>query len=199
MRAALPDAMAELVFRPLGLARSSFSRPLGDAAATEFGNRIEQRMVAEMGLSFDGWRPTSVPIHGEPDDGNCFYYFHGAAGHAGIFTNAADLCRLGGLFLDRGRVGGAHWLAPGLAEQAVSEQAPGRGLGFQLGEGYPPGACGHTGFTGTCLMIVPTAGLTAALLTNRLHVSEPRDIGAYRGEILAAVNAAFGTGSGSVS
>lgn len=192
MSRALPLAVEELVIGPLGLSHSSFARPRGAAAATEWGNRIERRMVAEMGLSFDGWRDDSHPLVGEPNDGNCFYYFHGAAGHAGIFTDARDLCRLGRLYLEGGRVDGEPWLAPGLAEEAMRERAPGRGLGFQLGDVYPRGACGHTGFTGTCLMLSPGSGIAAALLTNRLHVPVPLDIDPYRRQILQAVVSAAG-------
>ncbi len=186
MSTALPDAVEELVMRPLGLASSSYARPLGPVAATEWGNRIEQRMVADMGLSFDGWRDPSKPIVGEPNDGNCFYYFRGAAGHAGIFTSAADLCRLGRVYLEDGRVDGTPWLAPGLAERATREQVPGRGLGFQVWTD-PPGAYGHTGFTGTCLAVLPRRGVTAALLTNRLHGPEPPDIAPYREQVLRAL------------
>jgi len=181
---ALPAAIEELVLLPLGLLHSSYSRPRGPVAATESGNRIEQRMVADLGLSFDGWRSTTRPIIGEPDDGNCFYYFHGSAGHAGIFTSAEDLCRLAKLYLDGGRVRGEPWLDPGLAERAIREQVPGRSLGFQVGPGWPAGACGHTGFTGTCLALFPDRGVAAALLTNRLHVPEPRDIAPYRARML---------------
>lgn len=81
---------------------------------------------------------------------------------------------------------GKPWLAPGLAERAAREQAPGRGLGFQVWAD-PPGAYGHTGFTGTCLAVLPPQGITAALLTNRLHVPEPRDIGPYREQVLQAL------------
>jgi len=203
MRKGLAAAMEELVLGPLGLRRTSFCPPLGAAAATESGNRIEKRMVSEMGLTFDGWRDDSRPIVGEPNDGNCFYYFKGAAGHAGIFASAGDLCRLGRLYLDGGRVDGKPWLAAGLAERATREQAPGRGLGFQLGQTFPPGACGHTGFTGTCLALFPDRGVAAAVLTNRLHVFEPRDITPYRMEVLhvlaAQTSVSHGGGGNAVS
>ncbi|HOX49466.1 MAG TPA: serine hydrolase domain-containing protein, partial [Spirochaetales bacterium] len=57
----LPEAVAALVLKPLGLKRTSYAPrrgpgPLGPCAATEFGNRIERGMVAALGLSFDAWR-----------------------------------------------------------------------------------------------------------------------------------------------
>jgi CubicO group peptidase (beta-lactamase class C family) len=191
-RSPLPDAMRELVFGPLGLRRCSYGAPLGPCAATEFGNRIERRMVAELGLSFDGWRDESRPIRGEPDDGNCHYYFGGAAGHAGVFADAADLCRVGRLYLEAGRARGAPYLARRLAEAALRDRGQGRGLGFQCGENYPGGGSGHTGFTGTYLHVSPASGLVMAILANRLHVPEPCDLTPFRRELATAVLAAFG-------
>jgi len=187
----LPAALEALVMRPLGLARTSYKKPLGSAAATELGNRIERVMVAERGLDFSGWRDETRPIRGEPDDGNCYYYFDGAAGHAGAFSDARDLCRLGRLYIEDGRVEGAAWLADGLTREAMRDHGGMRGLGFQLGENYPGGGCGHTGFTGTYLHVNSSAGLVIAILTNRLHVPEPRDINPYRRELSEAVLSAF--------
>ncbi|MEI6385800.1 MAG: serine hydrolase domain-containing protein [Spirochaetota bacterium] len=181
-------AMAELVFEPLGLTRTSFARPRGEAVATEAGNRIEESMVAALGLSFDGWRERGLPILGEPNDGNCHYFFKGTAGHAGVFSDARDLCRLGRFWLD-----GGVFQAPGagLAAKALSDHGGGRGLGFQTGENYPGGGCGHTGFTGSYLHINPPTGLTIVLLTNRLHVAEPRDINPFRKRISECALAIF--------
>jgi CubicO group peptidase (beta-lactamase class C family) len=195
----LRQAVGSLVLRPLELRRSGYARAQGPAAATENGNRIEKRMVADLGLSFDGWRSEEHAVVGEPNDGNCLYFFQGASGHAGLFSDASDVCRLGRLYLEEGRIDGESWLSPGLAEEAMREHAGGRGLGFQLGEVFPPGACGHTGFTGTCLILSPPTGIVAALLTNRLHVPEPRDISPYRREMLEAVVTVCAPGGGSFS
>jgi CubicO group peptidase (beta-lactamase class C family) len=191
MHMALPDAVDRLVFDPLALHRTSYLRPVGPAAASEMGNRIEKRMVADLGLSFEGWRDESRPLVGEANDGNCFYYFGGAAGHAGIFSDACDLCSLGRLYVEAGRADSTAYLAPEVAEEALRDHGGGRGLGFQLGENYPPGACGHTGFTGTFLMLA-AGGLVTAILTNRLHVPQPRDIGPYRREMADAVLSLYG-------
>ncbi len=189
----LRGAMAELVLRPLGLEHSTYAPPLGPSAAGEFGNRIERAMVSALGLSFDSWRDETRPIIGESDDGNCHYFFGGAAGHAGIFSDTSDLCRLGRLYLESGRIDGLPFLTPGLAEDAMRERAGSRGLGFQLGPNYPLGGCGHTGFTGSYLQLRPGRGLVIAILANRLHVGEPRDINPFRRELSEAVLAAFGT------
>ena len=123
-----------------------------------YDNRIEKRMCAERGLSFDGWRPDGVPVLGECNDGNAFYYWGGASGHAGVFSTAEaleELCRFylttdSPVFID-----------------AMREHAPERGLGFDMSFTYPDG-CGHSGFTGTGLWISREHGIGAVLLANRL-------------------------------
>jgi CubicO group peptidase (beta-lactamase class C family) len=174
----LREAERALVSGPLGLG-AGYGSPASGVVATEFGNRIERQMVDELGLSFGGWREESRPIRGEPDDGNCHYYFGGAAGHAGIFGDAAALARLGGFYLDGGKppVGGI--ISPTLMAEARRDHGGGRGLGFMLGENFPGGGFGHSGFTGTYLHVNDAAGLVIVLLTNRLHVPSPRRINDY--------------------
>ncbi len=178
----LRDAMAEQVFAPLGMKTACYGpvRP-EDCAATEFGNRIETRMVADLGLIFDGWRDENTPLRGTCDDGNCFYYFGGASGHAGVFSDPEDLAKLGRLYLD-----GGSYMDTRLLTQATTDDGWGRGLGFQFGELYPHGGFGHTGFTGTYLYINPTSALVVVLLTNRLHVPSPRNINALRQDVAEA-------------
>ena len=176
----LARAVEELVLEPLGLLHSSWSPPHGPPVATEFGNRIEERMVADLGLSFEGWRDPTRPLVGEPDDGNCHYFFGGVAGHAGIFSDARDLCRLGRFWLEGGRLGEASWIEAALAEAALRDRGKGRGFGFQLGDLYPGEGAGHTGFTGTYLHVNEGRSLVICLLANRLHVASPRDLNPLR-------------------
>ena len=48
-----------------------------------FGNQIEKGMCRERGMAFDGWREDGAAVRGECNDGNAYYYWHGASGHAG--------------------------------------------------------------------------------------------------------------------
>lgn len=185
----LKPAMRDFVCGPLKLADTGYKPSAGPFAATEFGNRIEKKMVADLGLSFDGWRPDDKPFLGEPDDGNCHYYFGGAAGHAGVFSTARDLCALGRLYLDPASHAG--YLSPRLAADAIVDHGGGRGLGFQLGELYPEGGCGHTGFTGTYLYLNRERSLAVAVLANRLHVESPQNINEFRKAMAEAVLAAL--------
>lgn len=182
----LMSAMDRLVCKPLALDSCTY-RPVlpftQQCAATEFGNRIEMNMVAELGLEFSGWRPLDRPIMGEADDGNCHYFFSGIAGHAGLFANARDVCRLGTLYAGTSK---SDFLPDTLLREATTDFGDGRGLGFQCGPRYPNG-CGHTGFTGTFLYINPSRKISLSILTNRLHVPEPRNIDPYRAGIVEAV------------
>ncbi|HWP67796.1 MAG TPA: serine hydrolase domain-containing protein, partial [Rectinemataceae bacterium] len=184
----LKEAIQTLVCKPLGLKDSGYHPPSGPFAATEFGNRIEMKMVEELCLSFSGWRDIDTPFTGEPDDGNCHYYFGDAAGHAGIFSTVADICRLGRLYLDSS--GRGDYIEPALIADAAMDHGGNRGLGFQLGELYPRGGFGHTGFTGTYLYLNRQRDLAVAVFANRLHVGNPRNINEFRKEI---VNAAIGS------
>ncbi len=184
----LHEAIPKLVCVPLGLERCAYLKDASSArnafeaggdstyAATEFGNRIEMKMVADLGLHFSGWRSIDQPIVSAPNDGNCHYFFHGVAGHAGIFATARDLCRLGNPYA---RVDNANYIVGDLLEEAVTDHGNGRGLGFQFAPRYPQG-CGHTGFTGTYLFVSRSRHLSLSILTNRLHVPEPRDIDPFR-------------------
>lgn len=93
------------------------------------------------------------------------------AGHAGLFGTAHDLGLLAGALL-RGEL-----LAPEL-QRAMLGGEDGRPLGWwpreqctYLGEGFGDQAFGHTGFTGTSLVLDPPRDSWYCLLTNRIHPS----------------------------
>lgn len=191
--APLDIAMRDLVCNPLGLSETSYAPvPEDRCVGTEFGNRIEKKMVADLGLSFDRWRDESRAIRGQPDDGNCHYYFGDCAGHAGIFSTAKDLCTLGRMYLDN--PDGKHESDPmagyvhsELLREARTDHGNGRGLGFQMGELYPSGGFGHTGFTGTYIYINTERGITLAVLANRLHREEAPNINEIRKNIANSI------------
>ena len=181
----LDQAFHELVGGPLSLEDTGYRPTSGPFVATEFGNRIEEGMVAELGLSFGGWRDRMRPNEGEPDDGNCHYYFDDVSGHAGLFSTVRDACALGNLYLGFGS--GSGFLDPALALEAGMDHGGGRGLGFQLGELYPEGGFGHTGFTGTYLYLNRERGLSVAIFANRLHVEQPKNINEWRKELVGSI------------
>ena len=106
----------------------------------------------------------------------------GVAGHAGVFTTAADLARFARMLLNGGELDGVRVLRPDTVRLMTSVQTPRpvkerRGLGWDIDSGYsrprglrfPLGSYGHTGWTGVLLWIDPFSRTFVILLTNRLH------------------------------
>ncbi len=155
-------------------------------AATEFGNRIEQKMCNDKGFHFTNWRNQNIPIIGEVNDGNTYYYFGGESGHAGLFSDVKDLATIGELYLKGGVNRGEKEISNDLVQDSLSKQVENRGLGWESSDIYPDGF-GHTGFTGTALWIEPKRNIAVGLLTNRLHVSQPTNINLFRKEIFQEI------------
>ena len=177
----LDEAMQNIVCDPLSLHHTTYHPDSSRSIPTEFGNRIESNMVKERNLQFNQFRPTNKAIVGECNDGNAYYYFRGVAGHAGIFSTAEDINRLISLYLHNSDT---SYIQPYLIEKAITDQGNQRGYGFQMGDNYPHGGVGHTGFTGTYLYLNPKLGFTISILTNRLHVDFPQNIQSYRNAIV---------------
>ncbi len=158
----LERAIARLVSEPLGLQHTRFL-PVGGTVTVQAAPTEECR--------WRGWR-----IVGEVHDENAAG-LGGVAGHAGLFSTAGDVARLGQMYLDRGR----PVLQPATVEEMTRLQAQDgdvrRGLGFALwspdpeasGHAFGPAAFGHTGFTGTSLWIDPSRELVVAVMTNRVY------------------------------
>jgi CubicO group peptidase (beta-lactamase class C family) len=142
----------------------------------------------------DPWRGRR--LRGEVHDENAAG-LGGIAGHAGLFGAAADLCRLGRLFLN----GGEDLLSPATVDESVREQIVSRdgvrrGLGWLLRSDPDPSCStafslrtfGHTGYTGTSLWCDPERDLAVALLTNRVYNGRaPEGILALRPAVHKAV------------
>lgn len=112
-------------------------------------------------------------IQGEVDDENASV-MGGVAGHAGLFSNAADLA----LFAECLLRGGAPILQSETLRLFTTRRNFPQGTTFALGWDTPSSpsqsgthlssrAFGHLGFTGTSLWIDPDRKLSITLLTNR--------------------------------
>ena len=106
----------------------------------------------------------------------------GVAGHAGVFTTAADLARYARMLLNGGELDGARIFKPGTVALMTAVHTPTnllarRGLGWDIdtaysrprGRVFPLGSFGHTGFTGTALWIDPFSKTFWIFLSNRVH------------------------------
>lgn len=104
----------------------------------------------------------------------------GVAGHAGLFSNANDLAKLGQMLLQQGSYGGYQYYKPETVQTFTQKQfvTSNRGLGWDRPTGVPNGPTslfasqktfGHTGFTGTCIWVDPEFNLVYIFLSNRVH------------------------------
>ncbi|MFE5935531.1 serine hydrolase [Streptomyces sp. NPDC056470] len=118
-------------------------------------------------------------VRGEVHDENA-YSMGGVAGHAGVFSCAWDLAVLARTLLNGGAYGDARILAPESVELMFTDfntAFPGdeHGLGFELyqhwymGAMATPRSAGHTGFTGTSLVLDPTTDAFLVVLGNSVH------------------------------
>jgi len=128
----------------------------------------------------------------------------GVAGHAGMFSTAADLGRLCRMLLNGGTLGEARVLRPATVRTMWARAADGNGtrtLGWDMTSAYarpmlpffPAGSVGHTGFTGTSVWVDPSSQVYVILLTNRVHPSggNAARIRDLRMRVTAAVGAAL--------
>ncbi len=131
----------------------------------------------------------------------------GVAGHAGLFSTAADLAVYCRMLLRGGAVAGRRILSPLGVGRLIAPSTPAgepnvRGLGWDMdssfsanrGELLPLGSFGHTGFTGTSLWIDPETNVFVVFLSSRLHPDGKGDVTPLRARVATVVAAAF-TGS----
>lgn len=120
----------------------------------------------------------------------------GVAGHAGLFTTAADLARYARMLLNEGELDGVRIFKPETVRLMTSVQTPvslpvRRGLGWDIDSGYsgvrgkifPLGSYGHTGWTGTSLWIDPFSQSFVIFLSNRNHPDESGNVGRLRARL----------------
>lgn len=125
--------------------------------------------------------PPRGMVWGEVHDENA-WSLGGVAGHAGVFSTADDLAVLAQTFLNGGSYRGARILKESSVTAMITnfnQAFPGNdhGLGFELNQRWymgglsGPRAAGHTGYTGTSIVIDFDSRSFAILLTNRVHPS----------------------------
>ncbi len=117
----------------------------------------------------------------------------GVAGHAGLFTTAADLARYARMYLREGELDGVRVFQPATVRLMTSVQSRAevwdwRGLGWDIdsphagprGGRFSLAGFGHTGWTGTSLWIDPPSKTFIIFLANRNHPTEAGSVSALR-------------------
>lgn len=154
-----------------------------------------KRIFEPLGMENSGYNPKSKPgrniaatdncpyrkcqLVGEVHDGNA-YALEGVSGNAGLFSTAADVATFCRALLAGRESRGVFPLNPAVLKRvftnAVAESIGGHTWGWftwpndglAAGDFVSRSAIGHTGFTGTCVIIDPEQEAIAILLTNRV-------------------------------
>jgi CubicO group peptidase (beta-lactamase class C family) len=152
----LDVVIREGITGPLGMTATGFG-PCPDAAATEDQRRPWAK--ADRGM-----------LRGAVHDENA-WALGGVAGHAGLFSTGRDLAVFCRTLLAGGSYGTARILGPDFVELMLAPP----GLGFAVDQPWfmgalaGRGAAGHTGFTGTSLVLDRATDTFLVLLANTVH------------------------------
>jgi len=182
----LEEFVAEEIWRPLGMKDTMYCPPASLApriAPTEIVDGVLLRGVVH--------DPTAR-------------FMGGVAGHAGMFTTAADLACFAEMMLGEGEREGVRLFSSLTVRKFTTPQSPPdqpilRGLGWDIespysgnrGELFPVGSYGHTGFTGTSLWIDPVSRTYVILLANSVHPYLRPAITSLRARVATVVAAAL--------
>lgn len=164
----MEDFLQKNIYRPIGAYTTGFlplrKFPVTQIAPTEKDTLFRKSLL--IGYVHD----QGAAMHG------------GIAGHAGLFSNANDLAKLGQMWLNKGSYGGVQFFKPETLDlfSAKQYEPSRRGLGWDKPvvndylssptSIYASGKTfGHTGFTGTSIWIDPEFDLVFVFLSNRVN------------------------------
>jgi uncharacterized protein YbbC (DUF1343 family) len=188
----LSDYARRNIFLPLGMTDTMFLPPASLVPRIAPTERVDK---------------TSPPLRGVVHDPST-RAMGGVAGHAGVFSTAADLARFCQMMLNGGSLDGVRLFSPLTVAKFTQPQSPPgqptlRGLGWDIdspysgnrGELFPIGSYGHTGFTGTSIWIDPSTQSYVILMANSVHPNGGRPaLTPLRSRVATIVAAALGIG-----
>ncbi len=173
---------AQRIFGPLGMADTGFNPP-------------EEKLARVVPTE----RRDGTMLQGKVHDPTAFR-MGGVAGHAGLFSTAADALIWAQMILGGGEYRGVRILSPLAVRKMTGSQSPAgspdwRGFGFDIntrfsrtrGDLFPVGSFGHTGFTGTSVWIDPETGTVVILFSSRLHPDGKGDAVPLRSRLASVV------------
>jgi CubicO group peptidase (beta-lactamase class C family) len=163
----LDQVVHDRITGPLGMRDTGYNPPASELdriAATEYQTAPPRGMV-----------------RGSVHDENA-WALGGVAGHAGVFSTADDLAVLAQTIINGGSYGATRILSEDSVDSLLHDENtefPGNshGLGFELDQRWymdalsGPETAGHTGYTGTSVVIDRASKSFVILLTNRVHPS----------------------------
>jgi CubicO group peptidase (beta-lactamase class C family) len=129
----------------------------------------------------------------------------GVAGHAGLFSTAADLGRFCRMIMGGGVLDGRRVLSERTVQQMTAPYFSRggrvvRGLGWDIaspfssprGHVFSPVSFGHTGYSGASLWMDPNAKLFVVLLTVRVDYKNVSEFSRLRGELSSLAVESYG-------
>ena len=132
--------------------------------------------------------------------------FGGVAGHAGLFSTAADLSKFASMILNHGKHNGVQVFSERVVAQMTSPYFYNdgrviRGLGWDISSPFssPRGnyfsdmSFGHTGYSGSSIWIDPEQDLYVILLTVRLDYTNVRLFNQLRSDVSTLAVSIFST------
>ena len=159
----------------------------------------DKNIFEPLGMKHTGYKPSTTKacaptqllddgtlLQGTVHDPLARVMMGGVSGNAGLFSTADDLALFSAMILNMGSLNGTRILSPASVRTMTSIPAGyekfGRGLGWDLNSAYSSNqgdlfgtqTYGHTGYTGTSLVIDPETRTSIIFLTNRVH---PHDKG----------------------
>jgi uncharacterized protein YbbC (DUF1343 family)/CubicO group peptidase (beta-lactamase class C family) len=180
----LAEFAHEQVFAPLGMTETGYQPSMSLLP------RIESTEIDD---------ETGQPLHGVVHDPTA-RYMGGIAGHAGVFSTAADLTKYAEMLLNQGKFNGQQIFAPATVRKFTEPASPAdqpvlRGLGWDIdsgfssnrGEVFPIGSFGHTGYTGTSMWMDPYSKTFIIFLTNVVHPHHGNSLSSLRSRLATKV------------
>lgn len=167
------DYVREEIFLPLGM-RDTYFRGTGIPDPAVVPTEIDETFRGRL-------------LQGEVHD-EAAWILGGTAGHAGLFSTAADLSKFAYMMVNEGRIYGQQFLKPETIRLFTTRVRPNgstRALGWDTrstqgyssaGRLFGPRSFGHTGFTGTSIWFDPDQKLYVILLANRVHPTRENNL-----------------------
>lgn len=175
------------IFRPLGMHNTTFKpgeNRMAFVAPTE--------VLEDKGL-----------LTGEVHDPLANIMMGGISGNAGLFSTADDLAVFSAMMLNGGIYNENRILSQAavkkMTEKPEGLEQFGRGLGWDLsssfssnqGDLFGKNTYGHTGYTGTSIVIDPDSQTAVILLTNRVHPDDTGSVVRLRSQVANVVSASI--------
>ena len=205
-------------FKYSGLNFITLQRIIEQVTSAPLPEYAEKHIFKPLGMQDTGYRLSSAQIkrcaptellangtllRGIVHDPMARVVMGGLSSNAGLFSTAKDIAVFAAMMLNQGSWNAVRVLSPAAVHTMThipkSFENTGRGLGWDLNSAYASNqgdmlstqTYGHTGYTGTSLVIDPLHNLAIILLTNRVHPHDKGHVVRLRSQVANIVASAL--------